>query len=430
MIPRIRNGPVVPSLFAPAGLLTCLWLATGLQAEDWPQFRGSNRDGVWHETFPAGELKVRWRRPVGWGWSSPVVAQGRVFLTDSELRKPAAKERVLCFEEATGKLLWTHAYDVNYPEWAFTPGQGGGPTATPIVEAGRVYVVGANGHVHCLDAAKGVVLWERDLRKGYEVREMQCRPSPLIEGQLLILFVGAKPGASVLALDKLTGKEVWKAMDEPVSNSSPVVIVAGGQRQLIVWTDESVISLNPATGETWWREPMVTSNNDAIPTPVIQKNRLLIGGLMMELDVNRPADSVLWPGINPAAKRILSNTSTALLLGDHVFSAKSNGELVCLEAATGKLVWQTNTVTDLKGGASIHLTSSGDDVFLFTNQGNLIRARLTPQGYREISRAHLLEPTTPLGNRKCAWTPPAYANGQVFARNDEELVCASLTAKP
>ena len=118
-----------------------------------------------------------------------------------------------------------------------------------------------------------------------------------------------------------------------------------------------------------------------------------------------------------------------MLLGDYVYSAKSNGELVCLEAATGKQVWGTTNVTELKNGASIHLTPNGDATFLFTDQGDLILAQLTPQGYREISRAHLLKPTSNLGVRKFAWTPPAYANRHVFARNDEELVCASLAAE-
>ena len=173
---------------------------------------------------------------------------------------------------------------------------------------------------------------------------------------------------------------------------------------------------------------MVTSNNDAIPTPVALNNRLLVGGLMFELAADHPAATVLWPGITPAAGRILSNTSTAVMSGGYVYSAKSTGELVCLESATGKPVWETDTVTERKGGASIHLTPAGDATFLFTDRGDLILAQLAPEGYTEIGRAHLLEPTTPFAGKKYAWTPPAYANRHVFARNDVELVCASLAA--
>ncbi len=403
--------------------------------EDWPQFRGPHRDGVWNETgilqsFPAGGLKVRWRQPVGVGWSSPVVAQGRVFVTDALLRKPSVKERVHCFDEATGTPLWTYAYDVTYSEWVWVPSQTSGPAATPIFEAGKVYALGANGHVHCLDAQTGRVIWKIDLGKEHRIGVQQCRPSPLIEGNLLIVFTGARPDASIIALDKGTGEEVWKALNDPVSNSSPIVVEAGGKRQLIVWTDESLASLNPATGKTFWRKPMVTSHNDSIPTPVVQKNRLLIGGLMLTLDDDRPAASLLWPEARGASKRILSNTSTPLLQGDYVYSARSSGELVCLDARTGLQLWRNDTVTDLKRGASIHLTPNGDLVFLFTDKGDLILAKLTPQGYRQISRAHLLEPTSPMDDSKCAWSPPAYADRHVFARNDVELVCASLAATP
>jgi len=117
-----------------------------------------------------------------------------------------------------------------------------------------------------------------------------------------------------------------------------------------------------------------------------------------------------------------------MLRGDYVYSAKSNGELVCLEAATGRQVWANSNLTELKFGASIHLTPNGDATFLFTDEGNLILARLTPDGYREISRAHLLEPTSVLGTRLLAWIPPVYVNRCVFARNDKELICASLAA--
>ena len=232
-----------------------------------------------------------------------------------------------------------------------------------------------------------------------------------------------------MALDKQTGREVWKALNEPLSNSSPLIIVAGGKRQLIVWTGSSVTSLNPATGETYWREAMVTSSNDSIPTPVIQNNRLLISGLMLELNADAPTAKVLWPETTDASKRILSNTSTPLLQGDYVYSAKSSGELVCLEAATGNQLWATTNVTGLKFGASIHLTPNREVVFIFTDEGNLILARLAAEGYHEISRAHLLKPTSDLGTRKFAWIPPVFANRQIFARNDEELVCASLAAE-
>jgi outer membrane protein assembly factor BamB len=351
-------------------------------------------------------------------------------LTDSQLKRPQAQERVLCFEEATGKPLWTHSYAVTYPDWAFTPRQEAGPSATPIVESGRVYALGGNGKVHCLDARDGSLIWQRHLDRDYQVEVLICRASPLIEGDLLILFTGAKPGACVLALNKHTGNEVWKALDESVGNGSPIAITVGGKRQLIVWTQESVTSLDPTTGKAHWRERLVTSNNDAVATPVFQGNLLLVSGFMMNLDENRPAATVLWPDTKAVSRRVLSNTSTPLIHGSHVFSARSSGHLVCLNARTGKQIWETDKVTDLKGGASIHLTVNGDGVLLYTDKGDLIVAKLTAQGYQEISRSHLLKPLYPFGKRNVTWSPPAYADHCVFARNEKELVCASLAAKP
>ena len=151
---------------------------------------------------------------------------------------------------------------------------------------------------------------------------------------------------------------------------------------------------------------------------------------MLKLDLNKPAASEVWPESRAASKSVLSNTSTALLQGDYVYSARTSGELVCLEAGTGNQVWQTNTITDLKNGSSIHLTPNGDSVLLFTNEGNLIRARLSPQGYHELCRVHLLDAIYPFGGRNVVWPPPAYANRHVFARNEQELVCASLAGGP
>jgi outer membrane protein assembly factor BamB len=406
-----------------------------LRADDWPQWRGPNRDGVYREagllqSFPADGLRVRWRAPVGWGFASPVVAQGRVYLADSDVVKPTARERLHCFDEATGKALWTHAYEVAYEDWAFDPKQEIGPVATPIVQNGKVYTVGRVGHLFCLDARKGDVLWQRNLKKDYQVAFAPGTPSPLIEGELLILFIGGKPGAGVVAINKDTGKEVWKALDESLTFSSPIVISSGGKRQLIVWTQESVSSLDPATGKTHWRQRLVTSSEYAVSTPVFHKDRLLIGGMMFQLDPDRPAAAVLWPDSKVPSRRIFSHTSTALLRGEHVYSAKSSGELICVEAGSGKQIWQSSKVTDVKNGASIHLTPNGDSVLLYTDRGELIRAELTAQGYKELGRVAVLKPTFPFGGRNVAWSPPAYANKHIFARNGKELVCASLTANP
>ena len=418
-----------------AALILPLLLSAALRADDWPQWRGPNRDGVWAETgileaFPAEGLKARWRVPVGWGFSSPVVAQGRVYLADSEVVKPKARERLHCFDATAGKALWTHSYDVAYADWAFDPTQEIGPVATPICHQGRVYTLGRLGHLFCLNARKGEVLWQRNLEKDYQVAFAPGTPSPLLDGDLLILFIGGKPGACVVALHKDTGKEVWKALDESLTFSSPIVISSGGKRQLIVWTQESVTSLDPASGTIYWRQRLLTSGEYAVSTPVFHNDRLLIGGLMFQLDADKPAAKVLWPDSKAPARRVFSHTSTALFHGDYLFSAKSSGELICLEAATGKQVWESAKVTDLKNGASIHLTANGDSVLLYTDRGELIRAQLTAQGYKEISRVAFLEPTFPFAGRKVAWSPPAYANRHVFARNSKELICASLAAKP
>lgn len=419
---------------APTVALVLSLLASVVQADDWPQWRGPNRDGVWNESgilerFPPDGLKVRWRAPVGPGWSSPVVAAGRVYLTDAEMMRPQAKERVHCFDEAGGNLLWTYAYEATYPDWTFDP-PGRGPAATPIVRDGKLYTIGNRGDLICFDAVQGDVLWKKSLEHEFQAEYSVARPSsPLIEGNLLIQFIGSsgETASSVIALDKDTGQEAWRSLDEELTNSSPIALTAGGKRQVIVWTQQSITSLDPATGTTHWREPMKTDSANAVATPVFAGNSLLIGGLMMELNAGEPAAAVLWPARRTVSERVLSKTSTPLILGDCVFSARS-ADLVCLEKTTGKERWTTDKVTAPKAGASIHLTPAGKSVLLFTDEGNLVRAKLTAQGYEEISRTHLLDPTTPFSGSNLAWSTAAYANGHVFARNDNELVCASLEA--
>ena len=407
-----------------------------LRAADWPQFRGPNRDSVFNETgilqtFPAEGLKIPWRAPVGPGHSSPLVAEGHVYVTDCETAKPMAWERLHCFDEKTGKPLWTFRDEINYPD-SFDPKNPSGPCPTPVVEAGRVFTLGATGHLFCLDVRNGAPVWKRILSKEYDLIESPNLTScPLVEGGLLIVVIGGKPGACVVAFDKTSGQEVWRALDDPPrAFSSPIVINAGGKRQLIVWTPRAVTSLNPATGQTWWREELVTREDYAVATPVFRGDLLLVSGLMFRLDHDKPAASVIWPRTRALSLRVLSHTCMPLLLGEYVFAGKMSGHLVCMDARTGEQLWQTDKVAALAHGASIHLTLNSDSVLIFTDQGNLIRARLDGQGYQELSRVRLIEPTFQFGARKVVWAPLAFANRCVFARNDQELVCASLAATP
>ena len=417
--------------FQTAALALSVLLPITGQAEDWPQWRGPNRDGVWNETgivesFPTNGLKIAWRAPVGPGFSSPVVAQGRVLLTDSQVARPKARERILCFDTRSGRGLWTHSYEVDYAEWAFDPKNPFGPRSTPLVHGSKVFALGARGRLCCLDVRNGKVIWERNLEN--KSKDSAFTPSPLVEGNLLILALdGLPPGPCVLALDQDSGQEIWKALDEVATFSSPIVVTAAGKKQLIVWTEKSINSLDPMTGKPFWQKRYLGTGTYAVPTPVSHGDLLLVNGMMFKLDSETPGASVLWPDGKPPSRRTTSDTSTAMFRGGHLFTCNLSGELVCIEAKSGRIVWATNKVTDATGGASIHITPNGKSALLFNDKGELIRASLTATGYTEIGRALLLQPTFPHGPRKMAWTPPAYADRRVFARSDEELVCASLT---
>jgi outer membrane protein assembly factor BamB len=416
-------------------LAGCILAAVPAAAEDWPQFRGVNRDSaapaeLGAVDFPAQGLPVVWRTPVGYGFSSPLIAAGRVYLADAELRKPQASERLHCYDGATGRELWVHSQSVAYPDWAFAPDQKSGPNATGLVHDGKAYSYGMLGDLWCLDAASGAELWHRNFMTDYGLKPFTgTTSSPLIEGRLLILCIGGPGGAGVVALEKDTGREVWRALDDPPTYSSPLVIDAGGRRQLIVWTPAAVTSLDPASGRTWWRQEVNTASDYGVATPVCRGDLLLISGLMFQLSPAEPSAQVLWPSLKPMSARIFSQTSTPIILGGHVYAGRSNGKLACLDARTGRLIWEQGGITSKSQGATIHLTPVGESVLLVTDEGNLIRARLDPSGYQELGRTHVIDPDYRFAGRLLIWSPPAFANGHLYLRNTSELICRRLVQK-
>jgi outer membrane protein assembly factor BamB len=438
-------------------------LAAGAHADDWPQWLGPKRDGVWRETglldkFPADGPKVRWRTPIGSGYAGPAVANGRVYVADRVPPEGAAgpadgfatrkgRERLLCLDEATGQVLWEHAYDCTY-----TIGYASGPRATPTVAGGKVYTLGAMGDLYCLDAATGKPVWSKNFltdfpgRKDHldKVGNWGCASHPLVDGNKLICLVGG-PDHLVVAFDKDTGKVLWHALSAVQAGYAPPMIdEAGGRRQLIIWDPENVHGLDPETGKVYWSVPFPIKAPPCmtISTPRVAGDRLFLtsfydGSLMLKLD-DRPGARVLWQAKGRSekpndTKALQSIISTPVFQDDRVYGVCSYGELRCLDAATGKRLWMTRQATTRDGQptrwANAFLVPQGDRFFLFNELGDLIVARLTPQGYDEVSRAHILEPTNPMPGRLVVWSHPAFANRSVYARNDKEIVRVSLAAE-
>ncbi len=435
-------------------LLVVLTAGTSsLLADDWPQWGGPQRDGVWREqgiakSLPA-ELHYKWRTPIGAGYAGPAVAEGRVFVTDRQLGKgeknpdnPFAREnvrgteRVLCLDAESGDEIWKHeypcAYEVSYPA---------GPRATPTVADGVVYALGAMGDLHALDAKTGDVKWAKHYVRDYgtTINTWGMSAAPLVDGERLILLVGGTENRLVVALDRRTGKLLWNALEETDPGYAPPVIVeAGGKRQLIIWTPENVHSLDPATGEHFWTQAFKCNSGLSVTMPVFdpERRRLFVttfynGPLMLELSANTPAAKVLWRGKSKSEQKtdgLHAIMCTPILASETIYGVCSYGQLRGLKAGTGERLWETRAATGEGRWWNAFLVRHENRVLIANEQGELIVARLTPAGYQEISRSKLIEPTRKVRRRMTVWSHPAFARKSVFARNDNEIVCADLSA--
>ncbi len=450
-----RRFPTRTTIAAIAWAAVCL-ATIGLHAEDWPQWRGVNRDAVWSDTglledFPDDGLLVKWRTPIRGGFAGPAVAGGRVFVLDYRetpgSRTMDGHERLLALDEETGEVLWTREWPATYRNIHFKFAIG--PRATPTVDGGRVHVLGAAGMLSCFDVATGDLLWRVDTAADYGVTVpvFGVSQSPLVEGDHLIALLGGEPDAMVVAFDKRTGAEAWRAIEttsEP-GYSSPIVITAGGVRQLIVWHAAAVTSLDPATGATWWQHDFPIPSGLTIGTPVRSGRYLLVtqvenGGLMLALNSDRPAARLLWEGANPSRTDRPpqgATLSTPVVAGDALYGLSSYGEFRGVDAATGERLWSTDRLTPHERWANSYLVRNGDRWFVINETGELVIARFTPAGYEEVGRTLLLTPTTRTrggasgrwDDRAVLWAHPAFANRHVVARNDAEVVRLSLAAE-
>lgn len=436
-----RTAHFVARLLCATLLFGAVLPGRAARADDWPQWRGPTRDGVWREQgvverFATPELQPKWRAAIGPGYSGPTVASGRVFVTDRQ-REPKQIERVHCFDAATGEPLWTHQYPCTY----VGVGYEAGPRASVSIDQGLAYSLGAMGHLIALEADSGRVVWQRDLNREYRIRMpiWGIAASPLVDGELVIVQIGGE-GACLVAFDKRTGQERWRALDDEASYSSPIIIEQAGKRVLVCWTGEHLAGLDPTTGSVYWKHPFKpTRMVIAIATPVSHKDRLFVtsfydGSLMLRLASDELAVEPIWRRLGPDEQHtdaLHSIISTPLMLGDYVYGVDSYGELRCLDAHTGDRLWESLAATPRARWSNIHMVRNGENIWMFNERGELIISRLSPQGYQEISRTKLIDPTREQLNQRggVCWAHPAYANRHVFVRNDQELRCVSLEAR-
>ncbi len=423
------------------------------RGDDWPQWRGPQRDGVWRETgiidkFPSDRLKIRWRQPISAGYSGPTVAKGRVYITD-RVTEPKQMERVHCFDAMSGKKIWSYEYACTYRGVSYSAG----PRAAVTINDGRAYVLGSMGDFHCFEAATGKKLWQKDLRTEYKIDRGRMpiwgiASSPLVEGDLVILQIGGR-GACLVAFDKKTGKQRWTALEDRTSYSAPIMIEQGGKRVLVCWTGDNVVGLNPQSGEAYWKHRFPPAKMViAIASPVVLENRLFLtsfydGSLMLKLISDSTNGSIgveqLWRRQGRSERdtdALHSIIATPLLAGEYIYGVDSYGELRCLKAKTGDRVWEDKTATPPDRWSNIHMVKNGERIWMFNEAGELIISKLSPAGFHEISRAKLIDRTAAQLPRRrdknkfgVCWSHPAFADKHVFARNDKEIVCASLAAE-
>lgn len=453
-------------------LLAVCCTTAHLSADDWPQWLGSDRDGVWKETglvekFPPN-LKPKWKAKVGLGYAGPAVANGKVFVADRFLGTGEANasnpfdkaptkgvERVLCFDEKTGTELWKREYPSVY-----RISYAAGPRCTPTVDGDRVYTLGAMGDLLCLNAADGQVKWQKQFCTdfGATVPVWGFSSHPLVDGDHLICLVGGTEGRLVMAFDKLTGETKWKALSYEQGDfgySPPVIYDLAGKRTLLIWHPKALVGLDPTSGEKLWSVPFESKYSLTAPMPrKVGTDSVFVtsfyNGSMLVKATATGAEAV-WKS---KAKGELPNQTTDLssimptpvIVGEHAYGVCSYGQLRCIEVGTGKRVWDTmqatrgrltpSKVREMEGPSenapwrerwsNAFLIPNGDRNVLFNEQGELIFAKLSPKGYEEIDRTVILEPTNKMAGRPVVWMHPAFANKCVFARNDEELVCVSL----
>jgi outer membrane protein assembly factor BamB len=445
-IPVQETNPMfvrVPAIIVRSWICLVLAQCALVTGDDWPQWMGPQRDNVWRETgilkkFPEGGPKVLWRTPIAGGYSGPAVAGGKVFVTDYvtgdnvkvdnfERKEFTGAERVLCLDEATGKVLWKHEYPVRY-----TVSYPAGPRCTPNVEGDRVWTLGTEGDLLCFEISTGKVVWSVDLKKAYGTKTALWgyAAHPLIDGDQLLTLAGGA-GSHVVSLNKHTGKELWRSNTAAEQGYSPPTIIQhGGVRQLILFKPDGVSSVDPANGKEYWSVPYEANNGSVIMSPVLVGDHLYIGGfsnrnLLLKLDPQKPGATQVWRDKNGMISAV---NVQPFVIDDVVYGFDQKGVARAIRLPEGKQLWESSAIIGKRpsGSETAFLFRHEDHFWMFNELGELQIGRLSPQGYEEIDRVKVIDQTNTAFGREVVWSVPALANRHACIRNDKEIICVDL----
>lgn len=433
-------------------VLAAMTLTSVTQAADWPRWNGPSGDGRVPDSnlldaVPADGLEQLWEIEVGLGYAGPAIADGILVVADYALEsgqvtnnagardKLTGQERIRAFDADTGKPLWSHEYDrpyaISYPS---------GPRATPTIADGRVFALGAEGDLVCLSLKSGQLQWTKNFQDEYgsETPIWGHAASPLVLGNRVICMAG-RSGDLVVAYDAATGKEQWTALSSrDVGYCPPSVVEIGGKKRLLVWDPELVSCLDPENGNALWQQPLRPDYRMSVLPPIVEGEWMFVSGegasAMYRLSSQPDAASVVWRG-RPSSSMMLA-TSTAIFDDGHLYGADlRSGALMCVRASDGERLWQSAKPTvdsdRPRGGAhgSAFLMKHKSMYFMLSETGDLISAKLSPSGYEETGRCHVIDPDSKTMNRTVLWTYPAIANDKFYLRNNSVLRCYDLARK-
>ena len=384
-------------------------------AEDWPRWRGPNSDGSWNpKDIPADfgrkEPEQLWKKEISAGFGGVTVSSGRVYVMD-RLKMPKEVERILCFDAESGRNIWQHTWEVSYGSMEY----GTGPRSSVNITSGRAYALGATGVASCLNAVTGQVLWQVDTVKkfGAKIPKWGFAASPVIDGDRVLLHVGAKAG-SVIALVKSSGKELWRGGPDPAGYSTPEIISHAGPRQLIAWGPEHVQSLDPDSGLVNWIFPYKITYGVSIAQPLYHDGILLVSGYWhgtKALQLGK-SSKLLWEN----QTEICGLMSAPLFKDGVVYMLDKTRGLQAFELKTGRILWSDdNSLTPKDSNPQMSLVwmqESTNLAALLNASGELVYVTLKPEKREELARWQIIGKT---------WAHPAFAGNKIFARSDKEL---------